>query len=52
MLNKLITNNTAECVGEKKGRYASQEIIGWELDTEIWFDAVKCYLNFYMTESF
>jgi len=42
MLNRLITNDTALCVGDKKRcGYASQEITGWELNVEIWFDAVK-----------
>jgi hypothetical protein len=52
MLNKLITNKTAECVGDKKRCYASQEMIDWELDVEIWFDAIKCHLKFHMTEGF
>jgi len=52
MVDKLITNNTAEWVGDKKFCYVSQGIIGWELDTEIWFDAVKFHLTFYVTESF
>jgi hypothetical protein len=52
MLDKLITSNTAECMGDKKRCQASQEIISWEIDIEIWFDALKCHLTFYMTEGF
>jgi len=52
MLNKLVTNNTAECVGDKKRCYAIQEIICWEMNVEIWFDTVKCHLTFHMTEGF